>query len=120
MQKTWSKNVQSTFYFIRAIILNIISIISSALKIKRLKTGHRRDLTVHSTPNQIENSSDDSFLQLEDSNIDFEESPSNRIHRKSFSKMNELNIANSTPLNHYNNQGTFRRSRLEFSRSCLQ
>lgn len=91
----------------------MISTISSALKIKRLKNGHRKDLTAHSTPRQMEDSSEDSFLQLEDSKIDFEDSPSNRSHNKSFSKSMNV-IANSTPVNH--NQGaSIRRSRLEFS-----
>lgn len=118
--KKWSKNVWSTFYVIRAFILNVISMISSALKIKRLKSGYRKDLTAHSTPRQMEDSSDDSFLQLEDSKIDFEDSPSNRSHNSTFTKTSDAQIANSTPLNHYNTQGTFRRSRLELSRTSLK
>lgn len=110
----------SLFYVIRTFLLSLITVISSALKIKRFKNGRRDDLTAHSTPRQMGESSDDSFLQLEDSNIDFDESPSNRSQNKSFLKVNENLIANSTPLNHYNSMGSFRRSRIELSRTSLK
>lgn len=92
----------------------------SALKLTR-KRHHRKDsIAQTSTPQMVAaESSDDSFLQLEDSNIDYDESPSNRSRSKSFLKPTELHIVNSTPLNHYNSQGNFRRNRSELSRTSL-
>lgn len=91
-----------------------------ALKLTR-KQNHRKDpIAQTSTPQTVAaESSDDSFLQLEDSNIDFDESPSNRSQNKSFVKPLEMQIVNSTPLNHYNSQGNFRRNRSELSRTSL-
>lgn len=98
-------------------VINLFTKISSALKLS--KRRHRKDVTAHSTPRPLGESSDDSFLQLEDSKIDFDDSPSNRSANKSFLKASDLHIVNSTPLNHYNSHGSFRRNRCELSRTSL-
>lgn len=67
----------------------------------------------------IHPTSDDSFLRLDDSEIDFDDSPSNRSNNRSLGKLPDSLIVNSTPLNHYSTQGAFRRSRMEISRTSL-
>lgn len=95
----------------------------SVLKLNYVKPNRSKDLMAQtSTPiptTVLQEPSDDSFLQLEDSDIDFEESPSNRSQSKIFLKPVETQIVNSTPLNHYNSQGNYRRNRSELSRTSL-
>lgn len=106
-------------YTFRLYIYNLLTSIMSALKLTQNR--HRTDsIAQTSTPRTLAaESSDDSFLQLEDSNIDFDDSPSNRSQNKSFLKPMDMQIVNSTPLNHYNSQGNYRRNRSELSRTSL-
>lgn len=109
---------------LRMYILNFFVSLFSFFKLKHLKRPIQpQNIALTSTPTAptiaIQQTSDDSFLRLDDSEIDFEESPSNRSMNRSHGKIPESLIVNSTPLNHYNSQGSFRRSRMEISRTSL-
>lgn len=119
-QKKATKNIWSSMYSFRLYMYSWFTSIIAAFKLTR-RRDHRKDsIAKTSTPQTVAaESSDDSFLQLEDSNIDFDDSPSNRSHSKSFVKPVEMQIVNSTPLNHYNSQGSYRRNRSELSRTSL-
>lgn len=120
LQTKATRNVWSSMYTFRIYICNLLTSIMCALKLSRKRDLRKDSIAQTSTPQTMAaESSDDSFLQLEDSNIDFDESPSNRSHNKSFLKPLEMQIVNSTPLNHYNSQGNYRRNRSELSRTSL-
>lgn len=97
----------------------------SIFKLKHLKnSNHPQNIALTSTPTApaliVHQASEDSLLRLDDSEIDFEDSPSNRSIDRSLGKPPESQIVNSTPLNHYNSHGSsFRRSRMEISRTSL-
>lgn len=109
---------------LRMYILNFFVSLFSFFKLRHLKRPIQpQSIALTSTPTAptiaIQQTADDSFLRLDDSEIDFEESPSNRSMNRSHGKIPESLIVNSTPLNHYNSQGSFRRSRMEISRTSL-
>lgn len=109
---------------LRIYIVNTFLTLFSIFKLKHLKKPIQPyNMALTSTPTAptvaVQQASDDSFLRLDDSEIDFEDSPSNRSLNRSHGKPPELLIVNSTPLNHYNSHGCFRRSRMELSRTSL-
>lgn len=99
----------------------------SFFKLKRLKTSNQPlNIALTSTPTvpnvAIHPTSDDSFLRLDHSQIDFDDSPSNRSSssNRPMGKSPDSLIVNSTPLNHHSSHGNSRRSRImEFSRTSL-
>lgn len=108
-------------HIIKVFLLSLIASVFSIFILKHLKKNEPSPITLTSTPTaptiSINKTSDDSFLRLDDSEIDFEDSPSNRS--RNLGKIPESLIVNSTPLNHYNSHGSFRRSRMELSRTSL-
>lgn len=106
-------------------IVNFLMSMLSMFKLRHLKKPNQpHNIALTSTPTAptiaINPTTDDSFLRLDDSEIDFEDSPSNRSSNRSMSKLPDSLIVNSTPLNHYSSHGAFRRSRMEISRTSLQ
>lgn len=116
-QRKIPRNLLSSWFNLRTFFYNIFTAIFSALKLKCAKDG--RSCAETSTPqaSRFQTMSDNSFFLLEDSNIDFEESPDIK-DVKSFYTTPDLQIVNSTPLNHYNH-GNSRRNRGELSRTSL-
>lgn len=105
----------------RVYLVNLFVSMFSFFKLKRLKTSNQsHNIALTSTPTAptvaICQTNDDSFLRLDHSGIDFDDSPSNRSMGKSPDSL----IVNSTPLNHHSSHGNSRRSRImEFSRTSL-
>lgn len=100
----------------------------SFFKLKRLKTSNQPyNIALTSTPTAPfvainQTTPDDSFLRLDHSQIDFDDSPSNRSSlNRSMKKTPDSLIVNSTPLNHHHSShANSRRSRImEFSRTSL-
>lgn len=126
LQKKCSRNVFSLWHTIKIYIVNIFVTLFSIFKLRHLKKPNQpHNIALTSTPTaptiavHQTSTTDDSFLRLDDSEIDFEDSPSNRSLNRSHGKPPESLIVNSTPLNHYNSHGSFRRSRMEISRTSL-
>lgn len=125
LQKKGAQKILSRWHLIKTYIVNFFVSIFSVFQLKHLKkTNHPHTIALTSTPTVPKvaiqpGSSDDSFLRLDDSEIDFEDSPSNRSSNRSMGKLPESLIVNSTPLNHYNSHGSFRRGRMEISRTSL-
>lgn len=99
---------------------HIFTAVISALRLTTSSApGRRRNNSIAktSTPCQINVNppSDDSFLKLEDSDIGFDESPRIKTGKSPI----ETQIVNSTPLNHYNSQGSIRHNRSALSRTSL-
>lgn len=123
-QKKYSRNLMGRFHALKMCIINFFMSLFSFFKLKHLKRPNQpHNIALTSTPTAptiaIQQTSDDSFLRLDDSEIDFEESPSNRSLNRTNGKPPESLIVNSTPLNHYNSHGSFRRNRMEISRTSL-
>lgn len=123
-KKKLARLVLNRFYIIKLYVVNMIISMLSIFKLKHLKkSNHPQNIALTSTPTAlkvaIHQTSDDSFLRLDDSEIDFEDSPSNRRNNRSIGKLSDSLIVNSTPLNHYSTHGSFRRNRSELSRTSL-
>lgn len=109
----------------RVYIISLFVSMFAFFKLKRLKTSNQPlNMALTSTPtapNVSINraSADESFLRLDQSQIDFDDSPNNRSMIKTPNSL----IVNSTPLNHnhhHSSHGNSRRSRImEFSRTSL-
>lgn len=123
-QRKFSRNLMGRMHTLKIYIVNLFLSLFSFFKLKHLKAPNQAyNIALTSTPTAptvaIQPTSDDSFLRLDDSEIDFDDSPSNRSINRSQGKPPESLIVNSTPLNHYNSHGSFRRSRMEISRTSL-
>lgn len=117
-QKKIHRNIVNSFFSLRTLLYNIFNAIFSVLKLKCAKEGHIADTsTPQTTKFQPISQTDDSFFRLDDSEIDFDESPNVKNNQKCFYATPDVQIVNSTPLNHYT-QG-IRRNRSEFSRTSL-
>lgn len=124
LQKKYSRILMNRMFAMKIYLVNFMMSLFSMFKLKHLKKSSQPpNIAMTSTPTApkvvVQTNSEDSFLRLDDSEIDFEDSPSNRSSNRSHSKMPESLIVNSTPLNHYNSHGSFRRSRMEISRTSL-
>lgn len=120
LQKRGSRYVMAKIRWIKNCICNMFLSVASIFKLRHLKSPNP-SFALTSTPTVssfISQPSEDSLLRLDDSKIDFDDSP-NRSQNKSFSNLSPM-IMNSTPLNHYNSHGSFRRGRnAEISRTSL-
>lgn len=120
-QKKIHRSIVNSLFNLRTIFYNIFNAIFSVLKLKCAKGGRIIGTADTSTPQSTRFQpllqTDDSFFRLDDSEIDFEESPNIKNNEKCFYKTPDVLIVNSTPLNHYN-QG-LRRNRSELSRTSL-
>lgn len=124
LQKKFTRSILNRCYMMRLYVVNLFVSMLSIFKLRHLKRANPpHNIALTSTPTAptiaILQTSDDSFLRLDDSEIDFEDSPSNRSCNRSMGKLPDSLIVNSTPLNHYSSQGAFRRSRMEISRTSL-
>lgn len=128
MQKKGCNKLWKRCYKIKIYFYSLIVMIMSVFQLKRLKQVHtphtKHSLATTSTPcaysNFVQLPNEDSFMQLDTSDIDFDDSPSNRSQSKSFIKTNNSQVFNSTPLNHHNSHTSFRnRNRTELSRTSL-
>lgn len=118
LQKRAARFTMDKLRLIKVYICNVVMSVVSLFQLKHLKNP-TPSIALTSTPTVssfISQPSDSSFLRLDDSNIDFEDSP-NRSRSKSFGNLSPM--MNSTPLNHYNSHGSFRRARNELSRTGL-
>lgn len=123
-QKKYARKLVERWYLLRIYICNMFLSVFSIFKLRHLKNPrYKTTFALTSTPTAptmiLKPASDDSFLRLDDSEIDFEDSPSNRSQNKSFGKLTESMVVNSTPLNHYSSHAGFRRNRSEISRTSL-
>lgn len=101
--------LHQTFY-------NFLSKFFSIFKLKR-KEGITFAETSTPQSTKFQPATDDSFFLLEDSEIDFEESPNVKKLKQGYASTPDIHIVNSTPLNHYNSGA--RRPRGEISRTSL-
>lgn len=125
-QRKFVSALWDRLYVMKLFFYGIFMAVLSIFTLKSPKHKGKHSVALTSTPcaaQQLVPPPDDSFTQCisDVSEIDYDDSPSNRSQSKSFLRVQESQIVNSTPLNHHSSHNSFRnRNRTELSRTSLQ